>query len=74
MAGANGVAHDGDDEDDGGDHHDGQYGGNKTRGKKKSERDRERERERDFWADSSDEDEQYATARRMLTRADRKRW
>jgi len=65
MDGANGVAHDGDDEDDGGDHG-GQYGN--ARGKKS-----ERDRERDFWADSSDEDEQYATARRMLTRANRKR-
>ena len=67
VNGANGVAHDGDDEDEDGDD---QYG--YARGKKKSER--ERERERDFWADSSDEDEQYATARRMLTRASRKRW
>jgi len=31
-------------------------------------------RERDFWADSSDEDEEYVKARRLLTRASRKRW
>lgn len=31
-------------------------------------------RERDFWADSSDEDEEYSKARRMLTRASKKRW
>jgi hypothetical protein len=31
-------------------------------------------RERDFWADSSDEDEEYSKARRMLTRANKKRW
>jgi hypothetical protein len=31
-------------------------------------------RERDFWADSSDEDEEYLKARRLLTRASRKRW
>jgi hypothetical protein len=32
------------------------------------------ERERDFWADSSDEDEEYLKARRMLTRTSKKRW
>lgn len=31
-------------------------------------------RERDFWADSSDEDEEYSKARKMLTRASKKRW
>jgi hypothetical protein len=32
-------------------------------------------RERDFWVDSSDEDEEYSKARRMLTRASKKkRW
>ncbi|KAH9981679.1 hypothetical protein BJV74DRAFT_887410 [Russula compacta] len=31
-------------------------------------------RERDFWADSSDEDEEYSRARKMLTRAGKKRW
>ena len=31
-------------------------------------------RERDFWADSSDEDEEYSKARRLLTRASKKRW
>jgi len=32
-------------------------------------------RERDFWADSSDEDEEYSRARRMLTRVSKKkRW
>jgi hypothetical protein len=31
-------------------------------------------RERDFWAESSDEDEEYSKARRLLTRASRKRW
>jgi hypothetical protein len=30
-------------------------------------------RERDFWADSSDEDEEYSKARKMLTRASKKR-
>jgi hypothetical protein len=30
-------------------------------------------RERDFWVDSSDEDEEYSKARRLLTRASRKR-
>jgi hypothetical protein len=30
--------------------------------------------ERDFWADSSDEDEEYSKARRMLMRANKKRW
>lgn len=33
-----------------------------------------RDRERDFWVDSSDEDEEYSTARRLLTRASKKRW
>jgi hypothetical protein len=33
-----------------------------------------RDRERDFWVDSSDEDEEYSKARRMLTRAGKKRW
>ena len=33
-----------------------------------------KERERDFWADSSDEDEEYATARKLLTRTGKKRW
>jgi hypothetical protein len=33
-----------------------------------------RDRERDFWVDSSDEDEEYSKARRMLTRASKKRW
>jgi hypothetical protein len=32
------------------------------------------EREQDFWADSSDEDEEYSKARRMLTRTSKKRW
>jgi hypothetical protein len=63
---ANGVAHYGDDEEDDG-------GDDNARGKKGG-RERDRDRERDFWADSSDEDEQYATARRMLTRAGKKRW
>lgn len=31
-------------------------------------------REQDFWADSSDEDEEYSRARRMLTRGGKKRW
>jgi hypothetical protein len=35
---------------------------------------RDRDRERDFWVDSSDEDEEYSKARRMLTRASKKRW
>lgn len=35
---------------------------------------RDRDRERDFWADSSDEDEEYSKARRMLTRTSKKRW
>lgn len=30
--------------------------------------------ERDFWADSSDEDEEYSNARKLLTRAGKKRW
>ncbi|KAH9013234.1 hypothetical protein EDB85DRAFT_2158382 [Lactarius pseudohatsudake] len=33
-----------------------------------------KERERDFWADSSDEDEEYSNARKLLTRAGKKRW
>jgi len=33
-----------------------------------------KERERDFWADSSDEDEEYSNARKLLTRASKKRW
>ncbi|KAH9012773.1 hypothetical protein EDB85DRAFT_2036574 [Lactarius pseudohatsudake] len=33
-----------------------------------------KERERDFWADSSDEDEEYSNARKLLTRACKKRW
>jgi hypothetical protein len=33
------------------------------------------ERERDFWADSSDEDEEYSNARKLLVRAsNKKRW
>ena len=57
---ANGVpAHDGDEEDD----------EENGRGRKNGNG-----RERDFWADSSDEDEEYSKARRMLTRANRKRW
>lgn len=35
--------------------------------------DRGNGRERDFWADSSDEDEEYSKARKMLTRASKKR-
>ncbi|KAI9511810.1 hypothetical protein F5148DRAFT_974552 [Russula earlei] len=31
-------------------------------------------RDRDLWADSSDEDEEYAKARKLLTRASKKRW
>ncbi|KAH9057350.1 hypothetical protein EDB87DRAFT_1117253 [Lactarius vividus] len=31
-------------------------------------------KERDFWADSSDEDEEYSNARKLLTRAGKKRW
>jgi hypothetical protein len=31
-------------------------------------------RERDFWVDSSDEDEEYSKARKMLTRTSKKRW
>ena len=34
----------------------------------------DRDRERDFWVDSSEEDEEYSKARRMLTRARKKRW
>jgi hypothetical protein len=33
-----------------------------------------KERERDFWADSSDEDEEYANARKLLMRTGKKRW
>ncbi len=33
-----------------------------------------RDRERDFWVDSSDEDEEYSKARKMLTRTSKKRW
>ena len=66
---ANGVAHYGDDEED-----DGEDGRDDHARGKKGGRERDRDRERDFWADSSDEDEQYATARKMLTRAGKKRW
>jgi len=71
---ANGNAHFGDDEDGDDDDDDDDDRDDNARGKKKNGRERERERERDFWADSSDEDEQYVTARRMLTRASKKRW
>ncbi|KAN0133497.1 hypothetical protein V8E53_008665 [Lactarius tabidus] len=33
-----------------------------------------KERERDYWADSSDEDEEYANARKLLMRTGKKRW
>lgn len=66
---ANGVAHYGDDEEE-----DGEDGRDDHARGKKGGRERDRDRERDFWADSSDEDEQYATARKMLTRAGKKRW
>jgi hypothetical protein len=31
-------------------------------------------RDRDFWQDSSDEDEEYSKARKLLVRATKKRW
>jgi hypothetical protein len=55
--------------DDNNDHdHDKRNGGWKNGSARASDR------ERDFWVDSSDEDEEYSKARRMLTRTSKKRW
>jgi hypothetical protein len=57
-----------------GDNDDLDHDHDKRNGRRKNGGARDRDRERDFWEDSSDEDEEYSKARRLLTRTSKKRW